>query len=237
MTASAIRCYVARMDAGTPHAALPADRRTALARVCERLRQDILSGHAAPGTRLVVAGLARRYGTSPMPIRAALQELRGQGLVTIHPHQGARVRVLDAAWIVDVYELRGAVLGALLPRCVRHVSDAGLDAIAALEADFEKAVAVGDLAGILEANRRFHHAVYALAGNPEALEVMDRTWLLVDALRMRLGFGPGRLETVLRVHANMLAALHRRDAEAALQLFRDASNAAMHDLVALVAGG
>ena len=213
------------------------DRRTAPVRVRERLRQDILSGHAAPGARLVVAALARRYGTSAMPIRAALQELQGQGLVTVHPHQGARVRAIDAAWIADVYELRGAVLGALLPRCVRLASDADFDTIAILAAAFEAAVAGRDLARMLETNRRFHHAIYALARNAEALAVMDRTWLLVDALRMRLGFGPGRLDTALRVHADMLAALRRRDAKAALRLFRSASDAAMRDLIALATAG
>jgi DNA-binding GntR family transcriptional regulator len=217
------------MDAELPRA----ERRTAPARVLDRLRQDILAGHVAPGARLVVAVLARRYGTSPMPIRAALQELQGQGLVTVRPHQGARVRDLDAAAIVNVYELRRAVLGALLPRCVRHASDADLDGLAALEAAFEAAVASGERVRILEANRRFHHGVYALAGNPEALEVMDRTWLLVDAMRMRLGFGRGRLDTVRGLHADMLAALRRRDGVAALRLFRDGSDAAMRDLIAL----
>jgi DNA-binding GntR family transcriptional regulator len=220
------------MDARTPHA----DRRTAPDRVSERLRADILAGAFPPGARLVVAALARRYGTSAMPIRAALQELQGHGLVTQHPHQGARVRAIDAEWIENVYELRGAVLGILLPRCVRFACDADLDAIARLDAAFREAVGTGDLPRILDSNRRFHHAIYALARNPEALEVMDRTWLLVDALRMRLGFGPRRLASVLKTHAEMLTALRKRDATKATTLFQSASNAAKHDLVALAQG-
>ena len=56
-----------------------ASQRTAPGRVIDRLCADILSGHLPAGSRLVVAALAKRYGTSPMPIRAALQELGTPG--------------------------------------------------------------------------------------------------------------------------------------------------------------
>ncbi len=210
-----------------------ASQRTAPGRVIDRLCADILSGHLPAGSRLVVAALAKRYGTSPMPIRAALQELGGRGLVTLHPHQGARVRAMDAATIANVYELRHAVLGVLLPRCVRLVRDADLEQITQHADAYDAAVAARAPAAILETNRRFHHAIYALADNPDALDVMDRTWVLVDALRLRFGFGPGRLAESCRQHRAMLRALRRRDAAAATSLFQSSSDAAMHDLLRL----
>jgi DNA-binding GntR family transcriptional regulator len=215
--------------------AADSDARTAADRVEDLLRADILSGHLPPGGRLVVASLAQRYGTSPMPIRAALQALQGRGLVTMHPHQGARVRAMDRDTIVDVYELRRAVLGVLLPRCLRHVGDADLEQIAGLADAYDRAVSAGPLTAILEANRRFHHAIYALAGAPEALDVMDRTWVLVDALRLRFGFSPRRLEASRRQHRAMLSALRRRD-PATTALFQTASDDAMRDLLALSDG-
>jgi DNA-binding GntR family transcriptional regulator len=203
------------------------------AAVRDLLTADIVAGGFAPGERLVVAVLARRYGTSAMPVRAALQELRGRGLVTEQPHQGARVRAIDAEYIANVYELRRAVLGLLIPRCVRFAGNADLDAIADLAAGFADTARGGAIAPIMAASRAFHHGVYALARNAEALDVMDRTWPLIDALRARLGFGPGRLAQAMRGHQAMLAALRRRDGREATRLFQEASDAAMNDLVAL----
>ena len=57
------------------------------------IRQDIITGTLPLGTRLQIDALAVRYGVSHMPVREALRELRGEGLVTIEVNRGARERV------------------------------------------------------------------------------------------------------------------------------------------------
>lgn len=209
------------------------EARTAYGRVRDALIQDILSGHLPPGTRLTIAPLTRRYGTSSTPVRAAIQELQGRGLITALPHHGARVRAIDEDYITNVYEVRRAILGILVPRCIRFMSDAHLEHVEGLASAFERCVRQGELRAILEANRRFHDAIYELAGNPEAFNVMQQTWFLVDALRMKFGFGPTRLNNMIAGHRAMIEALRRRDAGKAHQIFQDASDGAMEDLLAL----
>jgi DNA-binding GntR family transcriptional regulator len=146
------------------------------------------------------------------------------------------VRAIDEDYVRDHYELRRAVLGVLLPRVVRFISNADLEALAALEAAFEAAVASGALMPILEADRQFHAAVYGLARHPEALEVMHRTWLLIDALRLRFGCGEGRLAGVVAMHHALLVALARRDAEAATRLFQETNDSGLADLLIRMQG-
>lgn len=208
---------------------------TTVAQVRDRLRDDILSGYFEPGARLTVAVLTDRYGTSAMPVRAALQELQGLGLVTATPHQGARVRAVDAAFVSNIYELRSAVLAILLPRCVRHVTDAGIEEIEALQERLEQACADGDTAAALQINRRFHHTIHRLAGNPEALDVMERTWLPIDALRSTFGFGDGRLADANASHRALIAALRRRDAAACVEIAQASAARAERDLIARLA--
>lgn len=197
------------------------------------LRRMIVEGALPPGTKLTVAALSARLGVSATPLRAALRVLEGEGLVQSHPHRGARVRTLAPGDIRNLYRLRAAVLGLLIPDVARHVSDADLDGLEELEARFEAAARAGDGAGAMAANQAFHAALLALARNPDAAAVMARSWALVEALRLRLGFGPGRLARSVESHRALLAALRARDAAKATALAVASSDNAMADLLSL----
>ena len=78
---------------------------TAEDRVLDAVRRLIVTGACQPGEKLTVAALAKRLGVSAMPVRAALRQLAGEGLVDADPNRGARVRVLTAEDIRNLYLL------------------------------------------------------------------------------------------------------------------------------------
>ncbi len=199
--------------------------------VTARLRRLIVEGALAPGAKLTVAALAAQLGAGATPLRAALRTLEVEGLVQSHPHRGAWVRALTPQDIRNIYRLRGAVLRLLVPDVVRHVSDADLEELEALETRFEAAAEAGDAADAMQANEAFHRALLAIARNPDAAAVMVRSWALVEALRLRLGFGPGRLRRSVQSHRALLAAIRRRDGQKATELAVTSSDNAMADLL------
>jgi DNA-binding GntR family transcriptional regulator len=110
------------------------ERGAAAAGVAQALRSQILDGTLPGGEPLREVALAARYGVGRYTLRAALRFLEAEGLVTITPNRGARVAMLDAAAMQDLYELRtilevGAVRLALerhcgrLPRAVRQEAE------------------------------------------------------------------------------------------------------------------
>ncbi|MGG5822116.1 GntR family transcriptional regulator [Falsiroseomonas sp. HW251] len=201
--------------------------------VTAQLRRLILNGTLPPGAKLTVSALCARMGVSPTPLRAALRLLEGEGLVESQANRGAWVRALAPADIRNLYRLRGAVLGLLIPDVARHASNADLDELELLEHRYEAAVAAGQGAAAMQANHAFQRALLALARNPDAAAVMERTWGLVEALRLRLGFGPGRLARAVMSHHALLDALRRRDADTATAAALEASRGAMQDLLEL----
>jgi DNA-binding GntR family transcriptional regulator len=205
--------------------------------VIAQLRRLIVEGALPPGAKLTIAALSARLAVSATPLRAALRLLEGEGLVENHPHRGARVRVLAPQDIRNLYRLRAAVLGLLMPDVVRHVSDADLEALAAIDARFQAAARSDDGPAAMAANEAFHRDLLALARNPDAAAVMARSWALVEALRFRLGFGPGRLARSVESHRALLAALRARDAAAATALMVASSDNAMADLLERALGG
>jgi DNA-binding GntR family transcriptional regulator len=201
--------------------------------VTVQLRRLIVAGTLAPGAKLPVAALSARLGAGATPVRAALKLLEGEGLVEAEANRGAWVRALSPQDIRNIYRLRAAVLGVLMPDVVRHVTEADLDALDACEARFEALAAAGDGAGAMAVNQEFHRTLLAAARNRDAASVMQRSWALVEALRLRLGFGPGRLARSVESHRALLGALRRRDATGATELAIASSDNAMADLLAL----
>jgi DNA-binding GntR family transcriptional regulator len=188
--------------------------------VRDRLRQDILSGELPPGTRLPIAALTRRYGVGPTPLRVALRELQGQGLVTMVPHCGASVRAVDEEFLGNVYDLRIAVLRMVYEKCVLYINNEHIAQLEAVQDELEAATRAEAVAEIRGLNRAFHATVIAVARNREAAEVLERNWVLIDSLRARYGFAEKQMIAVNKTHRRIIEALKRRDGAAAFELAR-----------------
>jgi DNA-binding GntR family transcriptional regulator len=82
---------------------------TAVAALTTTLRDRILNGELAPGTRLVERALVESYDVARVTVRSALQQLAAEGLVVIESHRGARVAALDTEELHDLFALRTAL--------------------------------------------------------------------------------------------------------------------------------
>ncbi|MEA2483401.1 MAG: hypothetical protein QOC55_1348 [Thermoleophilaceae bacterium] len=84
-------------------------RTTTVDALAEAVRERIMSGELAPGERLIERDLTERYEVGRGTVRAALQRLEHEGLVTVETHRGAFVRQLDKQALRDLFELRTAL--------------------------------------------------------------------------------------------------------------------------------
>src|SRR4051794_19626276 len=84
-------------------------RTTTVDTLAAALRERIMSGELGPGERLIERDLVEHYDVSRGTVRAALQELEHDGLVTVATHRGAFVRQLDKQGLRELFELRTAL--------------------------------------------------------------------------------------------------------------------------------
>lgn len=70
--------------------------------LASRLREDIINGVYAPGSRLRTKGLCERYGVSLIPMREALSRLASSGFVQAEDQRGFHVPEVSAAELVDI---------------------------------------------------------------------------------------------------------------------------------------
>jgi DNA-binding GntR family transcriptional regulator len=204
---------------------------TTAMRVAADLRRRILAGELAPGQRLKIDDLASMCEVSHMPVREALRELEGEGVLDATPHRGAVVRGVDARFVRNFYDLRAAIEGMLTERCAERIDDAGLARLGREVLAFEQADArMPDT--LVAINRRLHDVINEVADNPEALRMLAQGRVLADALRVRYGYGTGRVETIVAEHRALLRAITRRDVAKAGEVARRHCARARDDLLA-----
>jgi DNA-binding GntR family transcriptional regulator len=95
--------------------------------VVRRIREGILDEDFTPGDRLGELELAERFKVSRSPVREALLALEKEGTVIINPYKGASVKPLSAAEVLDIAELRLALISLALKPAHRHLSPADFD--------------------------------------------------------------------------------------------------------------
>ena len=182
--------------------------------VLERLRDAILSGELGPGTKLIETDLAERFGTSRGPVRQAIRELMGAGLVVELPRRGTVVSTMTARDLAEVYAIREALEIGAGKAAISRVSDSKLVALEVHLVAMEEAWRLGAdyLVSALD-DMAFHRGLIALAGN-ERMATMNEQVLVQTQLLLR-----GAAEGNPTLRSGMKHSAHR-DIHAAL-LARD----------------
>ena len=68
----------------------------------QKIREGLLAGRFQPGERLKIRDLAAEWGTSPMPVRAALQRLVAEGALEGEPQRSFEERRAKHSALRDV---------------------------------------------------------------------------------------------------------------------------------------
>lgn len=197
----------------------------AYARLRDQIRSDVVSGIWRLGQHIRMAELSAHYGVSANPVREALHQLQGEGVVEMRQNRGAVVRQVDAIFVRNVYDVRGAIEGMLAAEAARRATKDDIARITRFVGAYEDAVTTGDIVQIVQANRVLHQTINRIADNPIALEIFDGRSTLIDALRRTLGNRPGRLDQIMAEHRGILAAIASGDADRA---FAAANNHTRH---------
>src|ERR1700751_2213139 len=95
--------------------------------VIRKIRDAILDEDFKPGDWLPELELATRFQGRRSPIREALQALEKEGTVITEPYKGAVVKPLSPEEVLDIAELRLAVITLAAKAAYRHLSPAAFD--------------------------------------------------------------------------------------------------------------
>jgi DNA-binding GntR family transcriptional regulator len=194
--------------------------RTVSGQIKIRIREKILSGAYAPGSQLLQDSIAAEFGTSKIPVREALLQLRSEGLVDIFAHRGFQVRPLSGAEVVEVFRLRLDIEPQAAAQGARAASAEERAAAQIALQSLNTALTAGALGGAGDLNCSFHLALIVPRLNPVTSEVLYRLHTLSQRY-VRLHLQPaGRAKRAAREHAAIYRAWSLQEIEQTRRLVR-----------------
>ena len=192
-------------------------------RVTTELRRSILAGDLAPGQVFSLREISAQLGVSFIPVREALRNLEGEGLVVMRPGRSAVVAPLDLDDLHAIYRLRRTLEPELARRSCLLVTDADLDRLE------REAVGFGDerltMDAIYEAHHEFHLALIAPAATPWDVRILMTLWRAAERY-IRIGFGrldpdPHEHPRREQAHLDLVTVFRTRDPDLAARAVED----------------
>lgn len=196
-------------DGGEPARAGAAT--TLPASTAERLRELIIEGELAPGTRLNERALCDRLGISRTPLREAFRVLAAEGLVALSPNRGAQVVRLSADDVRESFEVMSALEALSGELACRHITAAEIAEIRALTFEMLACHAREDLPAYYRVNRQIHDRLNLAARNRLLTQTYRTLNLRIQNLRFRSNLDRDKWNRAAREHAQMVEALEARD--------------------------
>lgn len=183
-------------------------------RVADGLRDLILGGDIAPGTRLRQEEIAAQFGSSRVPVREALKLLETEGLVTLVANAGAWVSQLSLEECEEIYRTRERVEPLLLRLAAPTLTPETLDRLQSIAEAMAEGVSVEEF---LALDRQFHLGMYESAHTRVLGELVPRLWNMTQPYRRAYSImaGASSQRVVHDEHNLILWALREGDVDTA----------------------
>jgi len=188
---------------------------TSTSHVTDTLRQEVLTGHLAPGERLVELDLAQRYGCGRAGVRSALVALEKEGLVDRRANRGATVRRITVAEAIQVTEARAALEVLVARHAARHATEADRAELRSIVEAMRRVVGEGQYTQYSDLNGRLHQRLREVSRHSVARDLIGNLRNRAAHLRFRLALQPGRPAQSLVEHEAIVAAVVGGDENAA----------------------
>jgi len=187
----------------------------------EEIRHRIVSGLYAPGALLKQTEIAEELDISVTPVREAMRDLVGEGLVTMKSQRIAHVCDADPDAAVEINEMRLLLEPLAARRAAERAAAADVLRMRELAAVAEEAAVAMDHAGWVSGNHEFHVAIIDSARSPRLaatlrnLRQISTFYLGIAVRENRAILGKG-----IEEHRALIDAIEARDGERAAAIMR-----------------
>ena len=181
--------------------------------VLNQLRDMIIEGTLAPGTRINEGQVGAALGVSRTPLREAIKTLASEGLVEILPAKGAIVRRFSESDIRDILEVLKSLEQTAARLLCQRGSDADITGIRSLHDQMMALYKARNRLSYFKLNQAIHSAIVRASGNGMLAQTHEQLQARIKRIRFIGNETPDRWAAAVAEHEEMIVALTARDGE------------------------
>lgn len=181
--------------------------------IVARVRDMVIEGELAPGTRLHEGNLGKMLGVSRTPLREALKFLVSEGLLELSPGRGAVVRQFTAKDVHDSLIVLGSLEGLAGRLACANATDAEIREVQQLHDRMMDMYEKRDRLPYFKLNQAIHSAILRLTKNEALVSVHGVLQARLKRIRYIGNEGPEKWAGAVADHEEIIMALAARDPE------------------------
>jgi DNA-binding GntR family transcriptional regulator len=186
--------------------------------VYEVLKENILNGHYVPGQRIQELQIAEELKVSRSPVRSAINELIGEGLLESIPNKSVLVRRLSDKDIVDAYEFRLVIEKYAIAKTIEMLDDGISSRLREFRQSFIEHGDYADINAYFEIDTAFHDYLVSTAGNKIIIDLLGRVSGWLNPFRFYALTSERRFKDSIAEHTGMIDRILAHDLEGATRL-------------------
>ncbi|MBF0706063.1 GntR family transcriptional regulator [Pseudalkalibacillus hwajinpoensis] len=175
----------------------------------ESIRDKVLNGEIAGGTKLVEEKLAKDLGVSRTPIREAIRKLEQEDLI-----QDKRVVLPTEKDLREIFQVRILLEGFAARASATYMSEEAIE-------ELQKCVDIGrngTTEEIMKANKAFHEIILDTNNNKVMIKIMDRMQSIIYLFRKTVVYH--KRPHLIDEHEQICNAIRNRNPEEAEELMK-----------------
>ncbi len=205
--------------AETPSAAPFAGRRSLSQEVATLIKKQMVDGVLNPGDRIVETKLAKELGLSQTPIREAIRQLSGEGIVTIVPNKGPVVQTLTQTDIFEIYSIRAVLEGLAMRMATQVASTEEIEAVQRIHERMVRKLHDDSVTSLLRDSAHLHASIVALSKHTRLIATYESVSFQISLVNRILARVSTKQKEVDQ-HLELVEALAGRDPEHAERTIR-----------------
>ena len=180
--------------------------------ILSRLRDYVVEGNIAEGSRVPERQLCEMFGISRTPLREALKVLAAEGLIDLLPNRGARVRQLSRRDLEELFEVMGGLESLAGRLACESITDDEIAEIERLHYEMYGHYLHRDMHNYFLINQRIHEKIVEASRNEILRAAYANFAGRIRRVRYSANFARKRQRwgEAMREHEAILDALRRR---------------------------
>jgi len=187
-------------------------------RIYQSVKWSLIIGEYFPGSVLSIRSLAKKMGTSTMPVREALTRLSSERLLQSSVKRSYKVAELDPKRVADQFFLRARLEGIATQLAVPNLTPGEIDELETLAQMMERDIDTGSNENYIVRNYNFHFSIYAASRNEELFWSIERLWAQTGPYLAQVVRSQNMPEEWQLLHTQVAKAIRARNAGKAAKL-------------------